>query len=407
MGRSIEQKTKDRTGELYGPDRQIKVLGWDGSRAEPSSTEKYGVKLYTAICTKCSLEDPELYGKPFLVRLQTLRKGEMNCGCTKFARPNQDQYEVMIKRECLKRHYSYEGFSGEWLNGATRIILICLEHGNKWESELKNFLNGQGTCKRCVERDAGKNIRHPDNEVTKRLQESKNYNKDYTFWRNVGDNPDNWYYECPVCSFDEYVENGVCTGIFQGLGYNILNGVKSCRCADAFRWTEKQFIHRITKLDEFVSGMYKFLGWNGEYKGSHSIARVHCLKHGEFKMTVSNLLNGHRCNGCAKSGFTSSKDAYLYVLKITDENKIRGFCGFGITNNLTSRLYQHRSVLRKSGYYIQEIASFKYSGDLAKKLETGIKNNFEITSQSISGFVKEATNINNFTKVINYVENYV
>lgn len=199
------------------------------------------------------------------------------------------------------------------------------------------------------------------------------------------------------------MQEGLCDGIFKGLGYNILNGAKSCRCSKLYRWTGKQRVYQLDKLDSFKNGDYTFVKWDGMSKSKQRKATIRCAKHGLFTSIVDNLLNLHGCPACAVNGFRRDINGSLYVLKIRNDESGESFCGYGISNYIEDRLASHRRILRRHGFVIDEVFTATSTGGVVHDIELSIKAKFVSANKNIKGFKKESTLIENYEEVVDYV----
>lgn len=106
--------------------------------------------------------------------------------------------------------------------------------------------------------------------------------------------PPMWEVYCPICSVDRYVKAGLCSGRFRNDHRNISAGQRACRCGVGYRWTEEQYIYRINTDTD-----YKFLRWEGEFKGNSSKVTLYCPHHnGEMTIVLRAVLNGSGCFSC-------------------------------------------------------------------------------------------------------------
>lgn len=229
--------------------------------------------------------------------------------------------------------------------------------------------------------------------LLKRLCKNKNYS--------IEDYPDkiisttNFTIKCNLCN-DSWKTNA--SRLFrQGQG---------CRkCSKSYRYNQKESEDYIES--ELINSPYKFVGWDSPYKTVRTKMQLECADHGIFLKTVNKFRTGQKtCPGCAKNGFKAYKDAYFYVLLIKSNSD--SFTGYGITNqeNGNVRLRNHVTNCRKAGYHISEIRLFLMSGTQAQSLERLTKRTFELYSQNIEGFIKEATSSFNYESIIDLAKNF-
>lgn len=123
----------------------------------------------------------------------------------------------------------------------------------------------------------------------------------------------------------------------------------------------------------------------------------------EFISDRSNLLAGKRPCRCGNGGgFDKKLPASVYVLLIRDP---RGglFVGYGISNFLHRRLVGHKRELEKQGFKIIEESSIDMSGELALAIENDLKKMYPINPQDIPGFKREATFLEFYENVLDYL----
>jgi hypothetical protein len=104
-----------------------------------------------------------------------------------------------------------------------------------------------------------------------------------------------------------------------------------------------------------------------EYINARTRSVFRCVKNHEWKATPDNVMRVSGCPTCAKYGFVDDKPAYVYLLHFEK------FIKYGITNNIKSRLSNHR---RLNGNFIVISTRLYENGKDAKKWENEIKNKF-------------------------------
>ena len=211
-----------------------------------------------------------------------------------------------------------------------------------------------------------------------------------------------WNYSCPVCSCDEYVENGLCSGVFESTSSSLQKGHMPCRCSSRYKWSREQREYAIHNLLTQRALKYKYCSVDGKWLNSDTTLKFSCPEHGEFSLSLHSFFHGESgCSSCAKTGFDKNKTGYIYVLKA--DSAINSFTGYGISNVPKNRLKSHHKVLKDRGYIISECKVFKGDGKTIQETERFIINNFEIHSQDIPGFIREATLITNYRRVIDFI----
>lgn len=278
-------------------------------------------KRYNLTCTICSL-DTELFPNSFKSTKSTLVSGQIPCGCGRGTRWSEYQYNVKVQRKCKEKGYIFHGWKGSFKSSRTKLILENPSTSNIWgTSSIKNFLRGSGDP---TERGWVDDVTNIEDFYR------AGFTRDYRFSREKV-RKDNkgyysfWEYACPLCSRDEYVKAGLCSGVFTSHISGLKKGVKSCRCVRNPRWTQEQREYQIQKVCK-EEGL-TFLGWEDEkvgYKGATtSKLRYICKKGHTCSQLVSNFLHQKvRCNTCAIEKQKEQGVCYGYYPERTQEPDI-------------------------------------------------------------------------------------
>lgn len=285
----------------------LTVVGWGSSRNTHN-------KKFSCHCSVCG-EDKELFTDGFMVTKDKLIAGICPCGCSRNHRWAEGQNEIRVQRECIERGYIFHGWAGDYKGNKTYLDLENPETGNRWRStNLNSFLSGRADSPR------GKS-KPEDGHLQDFIKAG--FTTDYKFWRS--DKLDTkrqksyWYYTCPVCSNDEYVQAGVCSGVFESKNDHLKNSNKSCRCTH-YIWTQEQREYQINKICK-EEGL-TFLGWENEegYKNSSSKFKWLCTESHECCTRVNDFLNGAaRCKTCSDIKQKESGSLYGYYPDRTQE----------------------------------------------------------------------------------------
>lgn len=304
---------------------------------------------YVCECSVCS-EDNELfpYGS-ISSRKENLQNGSIPCGCAKKRKWTEEQNIIRVKRACLDLGYIFNGWSSEYKGGRTRLDLFNPRNNNRWYTNtVEGILGGRGDRLENFENTRLSNIK-PDQEHIENFHKA-GFTEDYNFWRSDRISSrgykDYWYYTCPKCSNDEYVINGLCSGVFESVLGSLRCGNKSCRCGRTYQWTQEQREYQIKKVcDE--EGL-TFLGWKDSegYKNNKSKILWFCSEGHKCETYVDSFLYGTRCSTCwnirkrdlgNKNGYypdrVDERD-YLYILNF--DNK---YIKIGRSFNVDSRVY--------------------------------------------------------------------
>lgn len=390
------EKDDQLIGYRYGNANQLVVLGWNGKRVQT----KWGAKLYQVYCEVCAT-DPELHGNAiFDCTKAFVKMGRCSCACTEKKQWTFNQYQTLINRACKEREFVYEGYVGEWSRSTTKLRIRCLKDGRAWEStSVFHLLSGDG-CPSCKAKGFSDALTPDDDTRIKQFTNTSRFLPGTIFGRK--DNEGNWAYKCPKCSNDEYVREGLCSGVFDTTAAYLAKGTLSCRCSQMFRWTQAQRERQIKQKAEGMEGI-SFVGWVNKYENCDSRILLKCDKHKEWECGVSSFIHkGTGCPRCAKSGFNRSKAAFLYVILATSSTG--EFTGYGVTGCKHRRFGEHTINLAKNGFEIARSKVFEMGGEAAFQLEKELKIRFDVQPQKIAGFRKEATYGHMYETVVNFVE---
>jgi|TARA_A100001518_G_C1227290_1_gene80729 hypothetical protein len=310
-------------------------------------------------CSICS-EDTELFpDKYFYVNFSALNNGRFPCGCTNY-KWNKEQYEVRVKRRCRELGYEFLGFEG-WDNHKTKINLYNPSTGNIWDTtSINQFLS-----KKTVDPVEGRMLNKigsskEDDYHIELFFKSGSFKDGTIFSRSLDKDKGGWYpywnYKCPVCSKDEYVKAGVCSGIFKGSSTHLKNGKLSCRCAKSYRWSREQREYQILKQLDKCGG--KFISWATQDYKNDSMFNWECSEGHLCNTSVDKFLGvGRRCPTCATVNMNFGYYAnrvdevdYLYVYKIEELPYIK----IGRTFNPERRLKEN--VNRILDYYGEDFS---------------------------------------------------
>ncbi|AGH32020.1 endonuclease [Vibrio phage PWH3a-P1] len=289
---------------------------------------------YIYECSICS-EDEDLFPYGSITsRKEGILNGNMPCGCTKKRRWTEAQNLVRVRRASQDMGYVFNGWYGEYKGGDTRLDLYNPRNNNRWfTNTVRGILAGSGDRLERFENTRLSNIK-PDKEHIQKFYEA-GFTDDYKFWRSERISnrgyKDYWYYTCPICSNDEYTQNGVCSGVFESVLSSLRLGRKSCRCGRTYQWTQEQREYKINKICH-EEGL-PFIGWKDPdgYKNNKSKMIWRCSVGHLCKTNVDSFLYGTRCSTCwhikrKELGYMNGyypdrvdeKD-YLYIINFNDK----------------------------------------------------------------------------------------
>lgn len=278
--------------------------------------------LFSVYCSVCS-NDCELFPeKEMLISKNNLNQGKYPCRCSSGWKPSKYQYKVMVLRLAKQNKEEVLDFD------ENSIVKVRTKGFNDWSVSANGYLNGKRSLDEAMSNKIT-NLRKPDNVHVDRFMSSGSFLEGTKFWRS--DKRDlkgcysYWNYSCPVCSNDEYVKEGLCSGVFSGVISTLSKGNRSCRCVPTFRWTQEQREYQLNLLLNQEEA--NFTGWVGNYNGAFSKFNWVCSKGHPCSTEISNFIHlNHRCRICAENlwGFyqgrtTDTDTLYLLMFKNNEE----------------------------------------------------------------------------------------
>lgn len=101
--------------------------------------------------------------------------------------------------------------------------------------------------------------------------------------------------KCSKCSSDSELFNG---GYFKSDKAGLIRGSTPCGCGKGVQWSKEQYTVLCQRKSKELG--YKFLGFNGEWKGTYTKIRMLCESHGEWGSgVITHLLSkGVGCPSC-------------------------------------------------------------------------------------------------------------
>lgn len=367
---------------------------YDGVRSKVGYTyvnKRYMSIIYCPICAK----DQELYKDGlFMADSQYKRNKILPCGCGKSFKYNEEQCTTLVKR-ALPAGMTFVKFTDGFNNGThSDLDIECPEHGVFTTNYRSIYLKGI-MCTKCngTHKTIGDEYIQHVNSLYKTLGFTfkRSERTDYEGFKTYLD------YTCPVCSNDEYVKSGLCTGVFS-LAQSQINGkTKSCRCSSRYSWKQHHIEYQIKKIIKEEGLKDSFVGFKIPYVNNTTKFTRLCSEHGEYETSVANFKNRRDvCSLCYKSRFNPQKPAYVYLVRWYGFGE--EYLKFGITNReVLARVKEQYS---KSDLDYEILSSYYFQdGAKAEHLENIIKQNFE-TSVCSPSFMRnghtETTHISNY-----------
>lgn len=323
--------------------------------------EKSGERKFKVVCSECS-KDLELFPEGYFVSTKTnLRANKTPCWCIK-SKPDIRQAEIITKRIINNSPYEFISIDFyEKKNSPYTVTLRCVEH-DKMFNILYSTLISIGTkgCDSCFKDTIVKACGKDDNHFINVFMSTGKFQVGTVFTRNINKtdifgNYVYWDYTCPVCSNDEYVKNGLCSGIFTSTTSNLRAGCRSCRCrGKQAKWTAEQRTYQVEKLVKSINGVFN--GWVDKYENSDSRFYWTCEKGHLCTCKCEWAFYDLKCSACSSKGFSKELPANFYVVKWFREEG--DFIKFGITNFSTEE--RIKSQQRWCGLHCEVLHEFHF-----------------------------------------------
>lgn len=320
----------------------ITILGWVG--------EWKGALTMLKCCC-------EVHGVWCTTKINNFKSGTGCPGCGRNSNLQSlvktwENYAPKLEELAKIKGYTVTGYL-KWEGSRTKLSLICPYHGEWNSTSISNFLRGHA-CPKCKVVAIKQSRTVSDERHIHKFIATGKFREGYIFKRNL-DKVDQhgkypyWDCICPVCSTDEYVKAGVCSGVFTAFRSDLLKGSIPCRCHPGYCLTKDQWEYRLSK--ECKNRGYTFKGWKGQYYNSSSKFIYSCPVHGERSVAVNSFLSGRGCSLCA--GNTQQQ---CYINAVCD-GATPVALKVGIANNSKVRLkFQNQKNLLQ----MQQIAVYKF-----------------------------------------------
>lgn len=319
------------------------------------------------------------------------------------------------KAECeavAKEGVTILGFVEPWVGNRTKLKCFCEKHGQWCTTSIDHFKVGT-SCPVCKGEKAGlrgksflagnQHTLKEDSFHIERFMKTGGLHPKTQFFRSerltsAGRKP-YWNYICPVCSNDEYVKAGVCSGVFEGYIGSLKKGELSCRCSKNYHYTKEQWEYKIKK--ECKERGYEFIDWKSKNFGALYKFRYNCSLHGAQTITTDNFLTGKGCPQC------SGKNQQECYINIVYDEYLPVALKFGIANNSKVRLRRQNGknlfqMKQMQVYQFPSIESCKAAERACLlELDCGI-----LSSRELQDGYTETTSLQNLDKIIEIYERF-
>lgn len=156
-----------------------------------------------------------------------------------FTKP-EEPYKVVVKSVCAQYNSSFLGWSEAYKGSNTKIKQRCLVHPEQvWEDTVarslvsgKNITSG---CPSCHKEQYELSIKENEAKHVEQFMATGSFPEGYTFKKSPRKTKagvrNYWCCTCPICSYDQYVQNGECSGVFESFTGTLKSGSLPCRCS--------------------------------------------------------------------------------------------------------------------------------------------------------------------------------
>lgn len=178
----------------------------------------------------------------------------------------------------------YDYSKVEYVNGQTKVCIICPEHGEFWQIPNSHLL-GFG-CAKCAKKKAGETRK----KTTEQFVEEANivHNGKYNYSKTDYKGKDTKV--CIICPIH---------GEFWQAPHNHLNGAGCPKCKyEIFREKHKDTTETFIEKARLVHGS-KYDYSKVKYVDSHTKVCIICPEHGEFWQRPNNHIHGWGCAKCS------------------------------------------------------------------------------------------------------------
>lgn len=211
-------------------------------------------------------------------------------------RDNKGKFKKISDEDFLTRVSkisSYIKIKSKYNGSRSNIKCECEKCGNKWATQARNLLRGNG-CPKCNKSNPKLNTQEYKNQI-------KEINSNIIVLGKYEGNKERIQCKCKVCG---YKWNPFASTLKQK------HGCPNCK-ANNDRLTNEEFIERVNKINP----SFEILETYVTYK---TLIKVKCLKCGEeFETTPNKILKGiNVCKNCYKKSLYKKSEDYRKELKV-------------------------------------------------------------------------------------------
>lgn len=271
-----------------------------------------------------------------------------------------------------------------YIDSATKIEVICKEHGSFWISP-KDHKQGNGCIPcGCARRGKGRRLSAQTFEDRFKSVFGDRLTCDSSQYKTTFKKID---VTCPT------------HGTFSATPSNLLSG-KGCKLCgfikrgNSLRSNTEDFISKALKV---FDGQYSYE--NTDYIANYKKVDITCKIHGSFMMQPNNHLQGKGCPKCQSYGYNKAKPGTFYILIADNYTKV------GITNRAVE--LRVKPISKSSGQDFKINSTFFFEdGSKAANIETQVltwlKTKYQPVPEVFDGSTECFLNVN-LEELLNFV----
>ncbi|CAH9014474.1 conserved hypothetical protein [Vibrio phage 501E54-1] len=287
------------------------------------------------------------HGNVFKKRVKDLYRNYHSCTCNHKDYSDIEKIKVDIIDTLKYPHWEFKNLDTDTLNSKTRVSFYCHRHSKDFDASLGHVFSKRYNCKGCKNEHLSRVGSEPLSSV---LEKANNHKLPEVFNLSRSDLKDSKgqrkvTYSCNNCSFDIYVKEQLCSGVFTSDVTSLKKGRRSCRCG-SFRPNFSQQTLRVQLKLDTLGG--EWVGWENEDKfRAKDNFHCKCPEGHDYTVSVDNFMrHGLRCNSCVKYGFDYNLPAELYITRWYGFGE--SYLKTGITNSESPYRVYKQSLINTS-----------------------------------------------------------
>jgi hypothetical protein len=213
------------------------------------------------------------------------------------------QEQVIENLREFYKEYDYDYSKVKYINSNTKIIIICLIHGEFSIQPYKLFKSKVHLCSKCRKNQIGFRVKDTESFVKKaNIIHNNKYNYSKTKYLN---NSKDLIITCHK------------HGDFKITPDDHLTNQRGCpNCKKRHSLTQDEVLIRLNKIHK---NKYEYVDFN--YKTVYDYIKIKCPIHGEFEQKISLHLRGHGCPKCGKNSLKKDTKSFIERSNLIHKNK--------------------------------------------------------------------------------------